>query len=79
MIRPRRGEWHSPESLLPLNRRWVWDAKDPEGKRSFAPTGDSMAYPYGEDAHGLAGGGVELGFAPGTRLSKADAVEMGDD
>lgn len=37
------------------------------------------ANPFGEDAHGLAGGGVELGFAPGAGFGEADAVEMGDD
>ena len=61
-----------------IDRDRVWDATDPEGKRSFAPTGDSMANPFGENAHGLAGGGVELRFAPGAGFGEADAVEMGD-
>ena len=39
----------------------------------------SAAYPFGENAHGLAGGGVELGFAPGAGFGEADVVEMGDD
>ena len=37
------------------------------------------ANPFGENAHGLAGGGVELGLAPGARFGEADAVEMGND
>jgi len=34
--------------------------------------------PFGEDAHGSAGVGVDLGFAPRTGFSKAEAMENFD-
>ena len=37
------------------------------------------ANPFGKNAHGLAGGGVDLRFAPGAGFGEADAVEMGND
>jgi len=46
---------------------------------SLADRGGSTAYPFGKNAHGLAGGGVELGLAPSAGFGKADVVEMGDD
>lgn len=35
--------------------------------------------PLGEDTHGFAADGVELGFSPGAGFGKAEAVEDADD
>lgn len=37
-----------------------------------------MANPFGQDAHGLAGGGVFLGLAPGAGFGEAQAMQNGD-
>ncbi|MEO1347305.1 MAG: hypothetical protein AAFW84_00680 [Cyanobacteria bacterium J06635_15] len=38
-----------------------------------------MVKPLGEDTHGFAAGGVELGFAPGAGFGEAEAMEDADD
>lgn len=35
--------------------------------------------PFGEDTHGFAAGGIELGFAPGAGFGEAEAMEDADD
>lgn len=35
--------------------------------------------PFGEDAHGFAAGGIDLGFAPGAGFGKVEGVEDAND
>lgn len=71
-----KSDLKSPDSKQEPRRGYanrIWDSQGTKRIMTIL-----AANPFGQNAHGLAGGRVELGFTPGAGFGKAQVVENGD-